>query len=105
MVRKVWRRSFPHLESVSRSSFASDTCPDSLSAGKAQSCARVGYTFLPKPIARMRHRIISRGSGISKARFLPPLGLEMLVLRGVHSDLLSFDVAAVMRKRNRMVNL
>ena len=29
----------------------------------------------------------------------------MLVLRGVHSDLLSFDVAAVMRKRNRMANV
>jgi pimeloyl-ACP methyl ester carboxylesterase len=30
---------------------------------------------------------------------------HLLVLRGVHSDLLSFDLAAVMRKRNRMVNL
>ena len=29
----------------------------------------------------------------------------MLVLRGVHSDLLSFDLAAEMRKRNRMVNV
>jgi hypothetical protein len=29
----------------------------------------------------------------------------MLVLRGVHSDLLSFDLAAEMRKRNRMANV
>jgi len=27
------------------------------------------------------------------------------VLRGVHSDLLSFDLAAEMRKRNRMANI
>jgi pimeloyl-ACP methyl ester carboxylesterase len=29
----------------------------------------------------------------------------MLVLRGVHSDLLSFDLAAEMRKRNRTANV
>jgi hypothetical protein len=28
-----------------------------------------------------------------------------VVLRGVHSDLLSIDLAAVMRKRSRMINL
>jgi hypothetical protein len=36
---------------------------------------------LPKRIARMRHRTICRDSGISKARFLPPFGLEVCSVR------------------------
>lgn len=42
---------------------------------------------------------------ISKARFLPSSDFEMLVLRRVHSDLLSFDLSAEMRKRNWVANV
>jgi len=42
---------------------------------------------------------------ISKARFLPSSDFEMLVLRGVHSDLPSFDLSAEMRKRNWVANV
>ena len=56
-----------------------------------------GAGFGPSPFLPLPKRTI-------ESTFLPPLGLKMLVLRGVHSDLLSFDLAAEMRKRNRMAN-
>jgi pimeloyl-ACP methyl ester carboxylesterase len=63
-----------------------------------------GRAMLCCAIQRSRTDFACRGSSRSTYRLYWE-AIKVLVLRGVHSDLLSFDLAAEMRKRNRFASL